>query len=145
VSYLGLDFGSPGCKAAFARQHGIDYSTFRGWRHRWTKTTPSPALVEVELQGVATVVHLLIEVPYCDGTGACVLAKGLAKSVCLPPQSAGPADAGLRLSSQALPLLLDRAELGQRRSPNLKLRPRECRVARFSPETSALCRIKIQT
>jgi transposase-like protein len=48
--------------AAFARQHGVGYSTFCGWRHRRGKTPPSPAFVEVELPGSAAAVELLIEV-----------------------------------------------------------------------------------
>jgi hypothetical protein len=48
--------------AAFARQHGIGYTTFCGWRHRRTKANPSPAFVEVELPGSAAAVELLIEV-----------------------------------------------------------------------------------
>ncbi len=48
--------------AAFARQHGIGYSTFCGWRHRQGKRPASPAFVEVELSGSAVAVELLIEV-----------------------------------------------------------------------------------
>jgi hypothetical protein len=48
--------------AAFARQHGIGYTTFCGWRHRRTKAKASPAFVEVELPGPAAAVELLIEV-----------------------------------------------------------------------------------
>jgi len=48
--------------AAFARQHGIGYTTFCGWRHRRAKTKPSPAFVEVEVPGPAAAVELLIEV-----------------------------------------------------------------------------------
>jgi hypothetical protein len=47
--------------AAFARQQGIGYTTFCGWRHRRAKTKP-PAFVEVELPGPAAAVELLIEV-----------------------------------------------------------------------------------
>jgi hypothetical protein len=48
--------------AAFARQHGIGYTTFCGWRHRRAKTKASPTFVEVELPGPVAVVELLIEV-----------------------------------------------------------------------------------
>lgn len=48
--------------AAFARQHGIGYTTFCGWRHRRAKTKASPAFVEVELPGPVAAVELLIEV-----------------------------------------------------------------------------------
>jgi hypothetical protein len=48
--------------AAFARQHGIGYTTFCGWRHRWAKTKVSPAFVEVEVAGPTAAVELLIEV-----------------------------------------------------------------------------------
>jgi hypothetical protein len=47
--------------AAFARQQGIGYTTFCGWRHRRAKTKVSPAFVEVELPGPAATVELLIE------------------------------------------------------------------------------------
>ena len=48
--------------AAFARQQGIGYTTFCGWRHRRAKTKTSPTFVEVELPGPAAAVELLIEV-----------------------------------------------------------------------------------
>jgi hypothetical protein len=48
--------------AAFARQQGIGYTTFCGWRHRRAKAKLSPAFVEVELPGRAAAVELLIEV-----------------------------------------------------------------------------------
>ncbi len=44
--------------AAFARQHGLSYTTFCGWRHRQTRT-PSPAFVQVELPLASP--HLLIQ------------------------------------------------------------------------------------
>ena len=47
--------------AAFARQHGIGYTTFCGWRHRRAKTQPSPAFVQVELSEPTAPVELLIE------------------------------------------------------------------------------------
>lgn len=47
--------------AAFARQHGIGYTTFCGWRHRQGKVNPVPAFVEVEAAEPATAVALWIE------------------------------------------------------------------------------------
>ncbi len=48
--------------AAFARRHGIGYTTFCGWRQRRGKTKGLPALVEVEVPESATALELLIEV-----------------------------------------------------------------------------------
>ena len=48
--------------AAFARQQGIGYSTFCGWRHRQAQTNPSPAFVEVQLSEPSPAVELWIEV-----------------------------------------------------------------------------------
>ncbi len=48
--------------AAFARQQGIGYTTFCGWRHRRAKTKVSPAFVEVEVPEPSGAVELLIEV-----------------------------------------------------------------------------------
>lgn len=47
--------------AAFARQHGLNYTTFCGWRQRRDKTPSPPAFVEVELPAPAAPVELLIE------------------------------------------------------------------------------------
>lgn len=47
--------------AAFARQHGLNYTTFCGWRQRRDKTKVSPAFVEVELPAPAAPVELMIE------------------------------------------------------------------------------------
>jgi transposase-like protein len=47
--------------AAFARRHGIRYTTFCGWRHRHTKTKPSTAFVQVELGEPTAPAELLIE------------------------------------------------------------------------------------
>jgi hypothetical protein len=47
--------------AAFARQQGIGYTTFCGWRQRQTKAPPSPAFVEVEVAAPAAAVELWIE------------------------------------------------------------------------------------
>ena len=48
--------------AAFARQQGIGYTTFCGWRYRRAETKAPPAFVEVEVPGPAAAVELLIEV-----------------------------------------------------------------------------------
>jgi hypothetical protein len=47
--------------AAFARRHGIGYTTFCGWRHRPAKANPSPAFVQVELSESIAPVELLLE------------------------------------------------------------------------------------
>lgn len=47
--------------AAFARQQGLNYTTFCGWRHRRTQTKASSGFVEVELAGVPAVAELVIE------------------------------------------------------------------------------------
>jgi transposase-like protein len=48
--------------AAFARQQGIRYTTFCGWRHRQAKAQPSPAFVEIELPEQALAAELWLEV-----------------------------------------------------------------------------------
>ena len=45
--------------AAFARQQGLNYTTFCGWRHRRAKA--SPGFVQVELPSPAAPVELVIE------------------------------------------------------------------------------------
>jgi transposase-like protein len=47
--------------AAFARQQGIGYTTFCGWRHRRAKAPPAPAFVEVEVSAPAAAVEVWIE------------------------------------------------------------------------------------
>ncbi len=47
--------------AAFARQQGIGYTTFCGWRHRRAKAPPAPAFVEVEVAAPAAAVEVWIE------------------------------------------------------------------------------------
>lgn len=47
--------------AAFARQQGLNYTTFCGWRHRRTKAKTSPGFVQVELAGVPAPADLVIE------------------------------------------------------------------------------------
>jgi len=46
---------------AFARQQGLNYTTFCGWRQRRAKTKPSPSFVQVELQTTAAAAELMIE------------------------------------------------------------------------------------
>jgi AraC-like DNA-binding protein len=53
-------FDRSGLSAAeFARQQGLTYSTFCGWRHRRAKD--SPGFVQVELAGVPVAPELVIE------------------------------------------------------------------------------------
>lgn len=47
--------------AAFARQQGLNYTTFCGWRHRRTKAKASPGFVQVELAGAPPPAELVIE------------------------------------------------------------------------------------
>jgi hypothetical protein len=47
--------------AAFARQQGIGYTTFCGWRHCQTKAPPAPAFVEIEVPAPAAAVEVWIE------------------------------------------------------------------------------------
>ena len=48
--------------AAFAREHGIGYSTFCGWLHRQAKARSSPTFVEVEVSAADRTVELWLEV-----------------------------------------------------------------------------------
>jgi len=55
-------FDRSGLSAAeFARQQGLTYTTFWGWRHRRAKTKSSPGFVQVELPTPATPPPLVIE------------------------------------------------------------------------------------
>lgn len=47
--------------AAFARQQGLNYTTFCGWRHRRAKAKASPGFVQVELAGASAPAELVIE------------------------------------------------------------------------------------
>jgi hypothetical protein len=47
--------------AAFARQQGLNYTTFCGWRHRRAKTNPASGFVQVELVSAPTPAELVIE------------------------------------------------------------------------------------
>ena len=48
--------------AAFARQHGLNYTTFCGWRAQRAKTRTAPAFVPVAVAVPAPPVELVIEV-----------------------------------------------------------------------------------
>jgi len=47
--------------AAFARQRGLNYTTFCGWRQRRDQSKSSPGFVQVELPTPAAPVELVIE------------------------------------------------------------------------------------
>jgi hypothetical protein len=47
--------------AEFARQQGLTYTTFCGWRHRRAKAKASPGFVQVELPTPAPATPLVIE------------------------------------------------------------------------------------
>jgi transposase-like protein len=47
--------------AAFARRHGLNYTTFCGWRQRRAKARGAPAFVQVELPAPAGPAGLMIE------------------------------------------------------------------------------------
>ena len=48
--------------AAFARQQGLNYTTFCGWRAHRAKSQTTPAFVQVEVAAPAPPVELVIEV-----------------------------------------------------------------------------------
>jgi len=47
--------------AAFARQQGLNYTTFCGWRQRRAAAQPSPGFVQVELTHAPVPSELVIE------------------------------------------------------------------------------------
>jgi transposase-like protein len=47
--------------AAFARQHGLNYTTFCGWRQRRAEAKASPGFVQVEVAAPAAPAQLLID------------------------------------------------------------------------------------
>lgn len=47
--------------AAFARQHGLRYTTFCGWRHQRAKLNPAPTFVQVELTAPPAAAGLVVE------------------------------------------------------------------------------------
>jgi hypothetical protein len=53
--------GSGLSAAVFARQQGIHYTTFCGWRKRQAQGQPSPAFVQVEMPEPTPPVELVIE------------------------------------------------------------------------------------
>jgi transposase-like protein len=46
---------------AFARQHGIRYTTFCGWRYQRARAKGSPGFVQVELPEATPPVELVVE------------------------------------------------------------------------------------
>jgi hypothetical protein len=62
-----IKFERSGWSAAeFARQHGLNYTTFCGWRKRWERAKGLPSFVQVEVTPCGAPEELVIEV----GTGA---------------------------------------------------------------------------
>jgi hypothetical protein len=57
--------GSGLSAAAFARQHGLNYTTFCGWRQRRATAKPSPGFVRVELASAPAPAEIVIELPAC--------------------------------------------------------------------------------
>lgn len=53
--------GSGLSAAVFARQQGIHYTTFCGWRNRRAQGKPSPGFVQVEMPEPTPPVELVIE------------------------------------------------------------------------------------
>jgi len=47
--------------AAFTRQHGLNYTTFSGWRRRQAKSPASPAFVQVEVAAPNALTELVVE------------------------------------------------------------------------------------
>ncbi len=47
--------------AAFAREQGIRYTTFCGWRHRQAQRPPAPGFIEVEVASPPRAAELLLE------------------------------------------------------------------------------------
>ena len=47
--------------AAFAREHGIGYTTFCGWRNRQSQARVSPDFVQVELAAPSASAEVVIE------------------------------------------------------------------------------------
>jgi hypothetical protein len=75
--------------AAFARQHGLNYTTFCGWRAQRGKTRSVPEFVQVEVAAPASPVELVIEVgPHTrlrvQSEGQIVLAARLLRSLNAP-------------------------------------------------------------
>lgn len=58
-----VEFERSGLSAAeFARQQGLTYTTFCGWRKRWQRTKSLPSFVQVEVAPCAGTDELVIEV-----------------------------------------------------------------------------------
>jgi transposase-like protein len=47
--------------AEFARQHGLTYTTFCGWRKRWERVKGLPSFVQVEVAPCAATEGLVVE------------------------------------------------------------------------------------
>ena len=57
-----VEFERSGLSAAeFARQQGLTYTTFCGWRKRWEKAKSLPSFVQVEVAPYAGTEELVIE------------------------------------------------------------------------------------
>lgn len=57
-----VEFEQSGLSAAeFARQQGLTYTTFCGWRKRWEKAKALPSFVQVEVAPCAGTEELVIE------------------------------------------------------------------------------------
>lgn len=72
--------------AAFARQQGLTYSTFCGWRHRRAKLKASPAFVQVELSAPPAPAGLIVELDggarmRIESAGQIALATALIKAL----------------------------------------------------------------
>jgi hypothetical protein len=50
------------CAAEFARQNGLNYTTFCGWRQRWEKARALPSFVQVEVAPGTGTEELVVEV-----------------------------------------------------------------------------------
>jgi transposase-like protein len=75
--------------AAFARQHGLNYTTFCGGRAQRAKTRTGPELVQVEVAAPAPPVELVIEMGpptrlRVQSEGQIVLAARLLRSLNTP-------------------------------------------------------------
>ena len=75
--------------AVFARRHGLNYSTFCGWRQRQAKAEPAPGFVQVELPPSVSPAGLVIEmgpsVRMClTDASSIALAARLLQAFCAP-------------------------------------------------------------
>jgi transposase-like protein len=75
--------------AAFARRHGLHYTTFCGWRQRQAKAETGPGFVQVELPAPDPPAGLVIELgPWVrmrlTDASSIALAAQLLQAVCAP-------------------------------------------------------------